>query len=388
MPHIQSLEIYPTDLPFKKAFKHAAAERKTSDSIVLKCNLDTGTAGYGECLPRQYVTRESRQGACDLLQHRILPQLLGKSFDSFEEVKGFLTNCNGKAPVDWVGSDVPQTAAWCAVDLALLDAFGKEFKESVFPENKPETDLKYSAVLSAGKGWSMYKTLWKMKLGGIRSVKIKVENELDLKAMEMICKTLGQKVDVRVDANMAWNEKEAIGAMRELSKFGIESFEQPLPVDELDQSAETVRQTGLQVMADESLHDDASLDAIIEKKAFTSVNIRISKCGGLMAALNRCHKAANAGLIIQVGCQVGESSLLSAAHLALLHLFPNVRYAEGCFGLHLLREDPFRPLMQFGYGGRWPSVPRAGGQSSYGLNVHVDNSILNRHAVNYHKIAS
>lgn len=388
MPQIKSFEIYPTDLPFKKAFKHTAAERKTSDSIFLKCNLGTGTVGYGECLPRQYVTGESRQSACDILQHYILPQLLGNSFASFGEVKNFLTNCNGKAPVDWVESDVPQTAAWCAVDLALLDAFGKEFKESIFPANKPKTDLRYSAVLSAGKGWSMHKTLWKIKFGGIRSVKIKVEKDLDLKAMETICKTLGQKVDVRVDANMAWNEKEAIRAMRELAKFGIESFEQPLAIDQLDQSAELIKHTGLQVMADESLNDEASLNAIIEKKAFTSVNIRISKCGGLLAALNRCHQAKDAGLSIQVGCQVGESSLLSAAHLALMYLFPDIRYAEGCFGLHLLREDPFRPLLQFGYGGKWPRIPSAGEQSSYGLNVSVDDMILKRYAVDCYKIAS
>ena len=50
-----------------------------------------------------------------------------------------------------------------------------------------------------------------------------------------------------------------------------------------------------------------------------------------MAALQRCRRASQAGLDIQIGCQVGESSLLSAAHLALLAQVPEVRYAEGCF---------------------------------------------------------
>jgi len=92
-----------------------------------------------------------------------------------------------------------------------------------------------------------------------------------------------------------------------------------------------------------------------------------------MAALNRCMRAAEEGLAIQVGSQVGESSLLSAANLALILSMPNVRYAEGCFGLHLLKEDPGQPLMQFGFGGRFPKIPEG-----YGIGVNIDESILKR----------
>jgi L-Ala-D/L-Glu epimerase len=81
-----------------------------------------------------------------------------------------------------------------------------------------------------------------------------------------------------------------------------------------------------------------------------------------------------------VGCQVGESSLLSAAHLTLLSALapmrPGVRYAEGCFGRHLLREDPASPLVQFGFGGRPPSRP-----AGAGLGVRIDQAMLERWAV-------
>jgi hypothetical protein len=84
--------------------------------------------------------------------------------------------------------------------------------------------------------------------------------------------------------------------------------------------------------------------------------------------------------MLQVGCQVGESSLLSAAQLTLLAalapLTPGVRYAEGCFGRHLLREDPVSPLVQFGYGGRPPPRPPGAG-----LGVRVDQAMLARWTV-------
>ena len=79
------------------------------------------------------------------------------------------------------------------------------------------------------------------------------------------------------------------------------------------------------------------------------------------------------GLTVQVGCQVGESSLLSAAHLILVSGVRQVTYAEGCFGAHLLREDPAQPMLQFGYGGRPPQLV-----DGPGLGVQIDESVLSR----------
>jgi muconate cycloisomerase len=119
--------------------------------------------------------------------------------------------------------------------------------------------------------------------------------------------------------------------------------------------------------------------------ACTAANVRISKCGGLVGAYARCREALDAGLTLQVGCQVGESSLLSAAHLTLLSalapLTPGVRYAEGCFGQHLLREDPVSPLVQFRYGGRPPRRP-----SGAGLGVEVNQATLRRHTVDQARV--
>jgi hypothetical protein len=52
-----------------------------------------------------------------------------------------------------------------------------------------------------------------------------------------------------------------------------------------------------------------------------------------------------------------------------------VRYAEGCFGRHLLREDPGAPMLQFGFGGRPPCRP-----AGPGLGIAIDERLLARHA--------
>jgi muconate cycloisomerase len=381
MPTVTELQLFAVDLPFKVAFRHAAAARTTSESLFLRARLDTGAEGWGESLPRAYVSGESREEAFDLLRGTILPALLGRNFQSPTEITAFLEKCDGKAPSEWVRSDLPQSSAWCTVDLALLDAFGRTFGEPASLEGEPSTAAparyRYSGVVSAGRGWPFALSLLKTRAFRFPHVKLKLERDGAVQAARTARRLLGRRVDLRVDANMAWDVERALRVIGELRTLGIESFEQPIAAGDLPGLARLVRESSAGIMVDEGLTDDDSLQALIRHRACTAANVRISKCGGLVGAHARCREALDAGLTLQVGCQVGESSLLSAAHVTLLSaIAPRVRYAEGCFGRHLLREDPASPSVQFGYGGRPPRRPPGNG-----LGIRVDQAMLQRHAV-------
>src|SRR5215217_7119790 len=384
MPTVTEFQLFAVDLPFKTAFRHAAAARTTSESLFLRMTLDSGVEGWGEALPRAYVSGESRQDAFALLRDQVLPALVGRTFQSLPEVVSFLEKCDGKAPTEWVRPDVPQTSAWCCVDLALLDAFGRESGHLISPGGQPSGGAleryRYSGVVSAGRGWPYVKSLLKMRAFGFRHVKLKVERDGSLPAARTARRLLGRRVDLRIDANMAWDVEQALEAISQLHAVGVRSFEQPIAAGDLAGLARLVAGTSAQIVVDEGLSDRESLQRFISQRACTGANVRISKCGGLVGAYARCREALDAGLMLQVGCQVGESSLLSAAHLALLSalapLRPGVRYAEGCFGRHLLREDPASPLVQFRYGGRPPRRP-----PGPGLGVQVDPGALQRHVV-------
>ena len=372
---IVSSEILAVDLPFRRTFGHSAASRNASDSLFLKCATEDGSVGFGECLPRVYVTGESRDGAYSLLRDRVLPRLIGMAFASYEEVWAFLNLCDGKAPRDWVAPDVPQTAAWCAVDLALLDVFGRAFGQCMFPPNAKDglASLQYSGVLTYQPRIRLARSCLLFRLYGLKQVKVKVGRRDDLDTVKTARSVLGRRADIRVDANMAWSLGQAAEAMQEMSHLGIRCFEQPLAAEALDDMARLIRETGLEVMADESFSERDSLLRLIEKKACTGINVRVSKCGGLAASLRRCREARDAGLMLQIGCQVGESSLLSAAQLALLARVSDVAYAEGCFGRHILKEDVTEPVLQFGFGGRPPRIP-----AGTGSGVHVREDRLQR----------
>lgn len=387
MPTVTQLDLFAVDLPFKVAFRHAAAARTTSDSLFLRARLDNGAEGWGESLPRAYVSGEAREQAFALLRDTILPALVGQSFRSLPEAVSFLEKCDGKAPPEWVKPEIPQTAAWCSVDLALLDAFGRASGEPARPGvGVPAPSVaalgryRYSGVVSAGTGWSYAVSLLKMRAFRFPHVKLKLEHDGAVQAARTARRLLGRRVDLRADANMAWDVEQALEVIDQLRAVGIQSFEQPIAADDLSGLARLVAESSAQIMVDEGLTDRDSLQRFIAHRACTAANVRISKCGGLVGAYARCREALDAGLMLQVGCQVGESSLLSAAHLTLLSalapLTPGVRFAEGCFGRHLLREDPAAPLVQFRYGGRPPCH-----SPGPGLGVQVDPAALQRYVV-------
>jgi len=376
---VTELQIFAVDLPLRVRFRHAAAQRRSSESVFVRLHLDDGVDGWGESLPRPYVTGETVEGAVELLRDRVAPALVGEHFASLGDVVAFLAECDGAAPDAWVPRDCPQAAAWCAIDLALLDAFARR-------EGRPAlaalTDgrstgrasvrsPRYSGVASADTGPKALTTLLKMRAFGLRELKIKVDAERAVAAVRTARRTLGSRADLRVDANMAWSAADAGGFVEQLMELGVHWFEQPVGADDLTTMARLVERSGADIVADESFTTRSSLESLLAARAVTGVNARISKCGGLIATQARCHEAFEAGLLLQVGCHVGESSLLSSAQLALLaalaaHGIP-VRYAEGSFGRHLLPDEPVAPTLQLRRGGRLPARP-----AGDGFGVRVD----------------
>jgi L-Ala-D/L-Glu epimerase len=374
---IRGFELFAVDLPFRVSFKHSAAERTSSDSLFLRCVLDDGTEGWGESLPRAYVTGESRDNAFELLTARVLPALAGMQFGGLAQVEDYLSDCDGHPDDVGIPREQPMPAAWCAVDLALLDAFGRVSGQRVLSRDAQDfpADLRYSGVLSAEVGLKKTLLLIAHRVMGFRALKLKVGPETGTAELASIRRWLGSRVDLRADVNMGWTEEQAVRTMLELAPYGVRSFEQPLPAQDLDGMARLVATTRLDVMADESFSTRESLVELLRRRAATAVNARISKCGGLVATLRRCREALAGGLHVQIGCQVGESSLLSAAHLRLCAAVGSVKFAEGCFGRLLLSEDPGRPEIRFRRGGRAPVAP-----TGAGLGVEIDRAMILRHS--------
>jgi L-alanine-DL-glutamate epimerase-like enolase superfamily enzyme len=118
-----------------------------------------------------------------------------------------------------------------------------------------------------------------------------------------------------VDANEGWDPDNFEANLAACADAGVTLIEQPLQEGRDDALARIKRP--VPVCADESVHDRASLDALLGK--YDAVNIKLDKAGGLTEALALAAEAERRGLAIMVGCMVATSLAMAPAMLAAQH---------------------------------------------------------------------
>ena len=372
---IETLEILPLRIPFTQAFVHSKTSRSTSDSVIVRLQGSDGLTGYGEALPRSYVTGEDVASVVEVLRSKLGPEViklnLGSGTGALDQIKSFIEGWSKAQPSS---SDVVAwNATLCAVELALLDWTFKRSGESISSWLAPARDhVVYTGVIDATDPETAGATAERYAQAKFGALKVKVGIDDDLQRLEAVRKSAGDQIEIRVDANGAWNASEAISALKQLKAFDIKAVEQPVPASDLEGMLRVRQETGITIIADESLVTLRDAANLIREKACDVFNIRVSKCGGLLASKHIAEVGLDAGMKVQVGAQVGETSLLSAAGRHLAAHLPEVEYVEGSFGTHLLREDITPEPVMFGYEGRGDLL------LGQGLGVEVNDEALER----------
>jgi muconate cycloisomerase len=209
----------------------------------------------------------------------------------------------------------------------------------------------------------------------MRGIKVKVGTSDDAARLQAVRQAVGDDVELRADANAAWQPKEAIEQLGRLARFKLRAIEQPVGAADLAGMKRVRDEGGVPVMADESLVTLDQARRLIELGACDYFNVRLSKCGGLSGSLAVAKLAQEAGIKIQVGAQVGETGILSAAGRTFAAHLPALAFAEGSFGTWLLAEDVTFENVAFGLGGRAPLL------KTRGLSVTVKEDVLERLAI-------
>jgi muconate cycloisomerase len=382
-PSLRSIELYHVAVPLKGTIRHASHERIASDNLVVRVTLSDGQTGYGEGVPRSYVTGETIDTTFATLAALDVPRQLGRPSSYLEVVRGLeaLTIPSHEAdPRRMAGN-----AARCALELALLDAYGRHFGESLgrailytnvpdLRRNETPTRVRYSGAITAATDRKERISAWKMWLYGFAQVKLKVgvAGQDDPVRVARLRKILGRRMDLRLDANESWHTSEVVERVRPLLPFRPTALEQPVPHAEVDALAGLRPRLGVPVMLDESLCGLPDALRSIEAGTADLFNIRLSKCGGIVPSLQIAGLAQRSGIGLQLGCHPGETGILSAAGRHFATHVRDLRYVEGSYDRHVLAanltvEDP-----TFGYGG-WARPIRGPG-----LGVHVQNEELAR----------
>jgi muconate cycloisomerase len=372
---IESISIYSLRIPFHQSFHHALKSREESDAVIVKVTGGDGRSGYGESLPRSYVTGETTESMVARVREQLAPKVFGESFAPGWETLEYLQ----AAMPEWTeidkgtGNVIAWNAAFCAVELALLD-WSLRADHCALADLLPPArfEVVYSGVISADAPTDAAALAKRMARLGLLQIKVKVGTADDVARLEAVRKAVGDEVELRADANGAWTAEEAVEQLRRLAQFHLQAIEQPVAPGDIAGLKQVRVQSGIPVMADESLVTLEQARQLIELNACDYFNIRLSKCGGIAGSLAIAKLAQQAGVKVQVGAQVGETAILSAAGRTFAAHLPALASAEGSFGTWLLSEDLTFENIAFGSGGRAPLL------KTRGLSVTVKEDALER----------
>jgi len=395
---VRSIDLHHVLVPLRKPIRHASFERSQSDNLVVRVILGDGTVGFGEGVPRSYVTGETIASTFACLAALDLPEALGPAPSDFAEavrsIGGLSLPETEADPRGMAGN-----SARCALELALLDAYGRAFGASVgdavriagrpeWIEPKPKT-VRYSGAITAASHRGETISAWKMRLYGFHQVKVKVgvEGQDDGDRLRRIRRILGPGVDIRVDANEAWSANEVVDRVRPLFDARPSVLEQPVrhaEVDALREIRPRLEYPGgsgrLLVMLDESLCGYPDAVRAVDDRLADLLNVRLSKCGGIFPSLKIVDLAHRSGLGVQLGCHPGETGILSAAGRHFAGRVKGISYVEGSYDRHVLRENLIDRDITFRHGGRGEPLP------GVGLGIMVDPDALARMTVNHREV--
>ena len=375
---LKSVEILPVVIPFARRFEHATMSRAASDAVIVRITGGDGVRGYGEALPRPYVTGEDVASMVAALRSKVIPEVLNREFESgravLDQVRALAAAWS--PPQDLSHSVIAWNATMCAMELALLDWAFKRAGQSLSEWLAPARDqVVYTGVIDATDPETAGALASRYAEAKFARIKVKVGIGDDMPRLEAVRRAVGDRVAIRVDANGAWDTASAVKALEALRAFDIEAVEQPVGSHDIQGMRRVREESGIAVVADESLVTMQDAEALVREQACDVFNVRVSKCGGLLTSKAIADFGLSAGLQVQVGAQVGETSLLSAAGRHLAGHLPRLESTEGSFGTHLLAEDITADPVMFGHEGRGGPIVGPG------LGVAVDDEVLERMAL-------
>ncbi|MBV6446147.1 MAG: dipeptide epimerase [Ignavibacteriales bacterium] len=313
------LSFKPYTLELKHVFTLATSSRTTTPVMLTEIRYGD-LIGYGEASMPPYLG-ESHETVAAFLSKVNLEQFS----DPFkmEEI------------LDYVDGVMPgNPAAKASVDIALHDLVGKIIGQPWYKiwgydaTKTPYTSFTIGidtpeVVRQKVKEAEEYKIL-----------KVKLGRDTDKEMIETIRSVTDKPLCV--DVNQGWKDKQfALDMAHWLHERGVEFLEQPMSKTDYDSHAWLTERSPIPIIGDEAVQGPK--DVAKAKGAYSGINIKLMKCGGMRNANKMIALAQAFDMKLMIGCMTETSCAISAA----AHLSPMMNWAD-LDGALLISNDVFR----------------------------------------------
>ena len=356
---IDKVIIHQVKLPFSFDFSHSLRKRSYVDNIIVEIIAQQeDVIGYGEGAPRSYVTGESIESTVKSIRHFIKRDTFPRKLNDISQIWNF---------IDDITRGREHNASICALETALLDALGKSQNRYIidyFSKSFITGNVYYGAPIPLDnnqKIMEICRLIKKMKINALR-LKLGKNLEQNKTILGTVHAVFGGDVDLRVDINCAWDSKLAFKHIPLIQKYNVKAIEQPMMPDDPDIAdfADLMKKIGVILMADESACSFNDVEKIVKEGYYKMINVRLSKCGGFKNSSRIIDYLRLNRIPFQVGCQLGESGILSAAGRVLCLLCRDAAYYDGSYDKFLLKENVTFENVSFGEKGKAGPLNRPG----------------------------
>lgn len=370
---IKSIESFVLADKLKQSFYFSQWEYAERRICIVKITCDTGHVGWGEGYGPASIIKTG-------IEH-LTPFVLGQSPMETETI----WNVMYRRTLDFARSGV-LVSAMSAIDVALWDLKGKILELPVYTllgGRKRDTITPYATGMYFMAGVDMETRLTHEAQQyvemGYRAMKMKVGLgiEEDIENVRLVRKAIGPKVKLMIDANHAYNLREATLLANAVEDADIYWFEEPISPEYYDQYAELRSKTTIPIAGGECEYLRFGFQKLLKSGSVDIVQPDICASGGLTEAKKIAVLASVYGVEVVPHTWGTGIAIAAAAHfVANLETMPGRLNTPQCLLEYDRTENPLREEltctdMQFNDGVlKVPDAP--------GLGFEVNEEALNR----------
>lgn len=271
-------------IPAAEQVRSGAGLKLARQAALVEIETDDGLSGVGPCSFGSASV--DLFAVASIVERGIAPMLVGRDPGAIEAIWNDLYYGVILRVLGHRGLGV---AVLSAVDIALWDLKGKVVGAPVYSLLGGPT---MERVLSYGSSiyWSTPEeaaaTARAFLDEGFGAVKLKVgvDVQRDLDSLAAIRAEVGADVDIMVDANECYSTALALKVGRELERYDVLFFEEPLPPDDIGGHKQLANALDVRIATGENMYTRWGFLPFIREGALDVVQPDASRCGGISEA--------------------------------------------------------------------------------------------------------
>src|SRR5437667_815143 len=342
----------PPIAPYQNRYK--AGTHK--EALLIRLETDTGLVGWGET-PDDWINR-SFEGTPE---ERLRAQVLGRDPHELEA---------------WYAENTLGSYLASGVEMAFWDLIGQAARQPLYQLLGGAVRKKIELAACMGiRPYDEAKTIARQYVDmGFTTLKTKAGRraEEDLEMVRGIRDGVGDRLKLRIDPNQGYAPEVAFPLARDLEKYNLEYFEQPMPQGLIADAARLRRSSKTPIALNESVTRPEVVLQILQLHAADVLLPDTYQCAGILGVKKVAALAEAAGVPCVFHC-AHDLGLKTAAMLHVVASSPGFTLANDCTYYGLV-DDIIRPLHQIERG--FLAVPEGPG-----LGVVVDEKKVAKYRV-------